>query len=280
MAVTTSQQITRYYDSFQNTDVTFTKEIIQALMLNTRQVFIKCLGYQWPCIIYSTSMTGAKIITNLQDSLKEALQKSNNTVSLRFSFRIPDKTDPLSFFVSARVVGIAPYGDPEKGMNFLHLQYTQRPPDDLIERIGSLLEASISSQKRRDERIVITPDTMKRLRLGAKTAQCTVSNVPRKGIIRDISFGGCKVIMQGIPKLLMEKPALVEFSFEDPTETLSIPGKIVRHEPVEGRDDISAFAIQFGEQGVPINYKMRISEYLRTVRSTATPPTAPAGSTG
>lgn len=267
MAVTTSQQITRYYEQFQNTDVTFTKDIIQALMLNTRQVFIKCLGYQWPCIIYSTSMTGAKIITNLQDSLKDSLQKSNNTVSLRFSFRIPEKTDPLSFFVSARVVGMAPYGDPGKGMNFLHLQFTQRPPDDLIERLGALLEASVSSQKRRDERIIITPDSMKRLRLGAKTAQISVANVPRKGIIRDVSFGGCKVIMQGIPKMLLEKPALVEFYFEDPTETIAIPGKIVRHEPVEGRPDISAFAVQFGEQTVPINYKMRISEHLRSVRT-------------
>jgi hypothetical protein len=267
MAVTTSQQISRYYEQFQNTDVTFTKEIIRALLLNNKQVFLKCLGYQWPCVIYSSSMTGAKIIANLQQALKDALKKSNNTVSLRYSFQIPEKSDPLSFFITARVVGLAPYGDPEKGMTYLHLQYGQRPPDDFIERIGALLQAGISSKKRREERIIVTPESVKKLRLGAKTAILTVAHVPRKGIIRDISFGGCKVIMQAIPQFVLEKPVLVEFAFEDPTETISIPGKLVRHEPVEGRTDISAFAVQFADETVPINYKMRLSEYLRSVRT-------------
>ncbi len=272
MAVTTSQQISRYYEQFQNTDVTFTKEIIRALLLNTRQVFVKCLGYQWPCIIYSTSMIGAKIITNLQDSLKDALQKANNTVSLRFSFRLPDKTDPLAFFITSRVVGMAPYGDPEKGMNFLHLQFTQRPPDDFIERIGSLLDASISAQKRRDERIIINPESIKRLKLGAKTAALTLDNVPRMGIIRDLSFGGCKVIMQGIPQFVLNKEVSTGIAFDDPSETISISGKVVRHEPVEGRDDIHAFAVQFTDQTVPIGYKLRISEYLRSNRGVVSTP--------
>ena len=110
MAVTTSQQISHYYNQFQNTDVTFTKEVIRALMLNTKQVFVKALGYQWPCIIYSSSMRSAKIITTMTQALKETLQKSKNTVSLRFSFIQREKTDPLAFFVSAKIAGISPYG--------------------------------------------------------------------------------------------------------------------------------------------------------------------------
>ena len=168
MAVTTSQQISHYYNQFQNTDVTFTKEVIRALMLNTKQVFVKALGYQWPCIIYSSSMRSAKIITTMTQALKETLQKSKNTVSLRFSFIQREKTDPLAFFVSAKIAGISPYGDPQKGLSFLNLAFTQRPPDDLIERLGNILEANVTSQRRREERIIITPDSTKKLNLASK----------------------------------------------------------------------------------------------------------------
>lgn len=266
MAVTTSQQITRYYEQFQATDVTFTKEVIRALLLNPKQVFIKVTGFQWPCIIYSSSMVGAKIITTMQGSLKEALQKSKNLVSLRFSFIQREKSDPLAFFVSARIAGISPYGDPAKGLSFLNLQFTQRPPDDLIERLGSILEANIAAQRRSEERIIMSPDTAKKLRMAVNGARVRVDNVPRKAILRDVSFGGAKVIMHGIPQFLLNKPATMYLDFEDPQETLTLSGVILRYEAVEGRTDIAAFAIKFEESAVPMAYKMRISEYLRPIK--------------
>ncbi len=269
MAVTTSQQISRYYDQFQNTEVTFTKEVIKALLLNTRQVFIKCLGYQWPCIIYSSSMKGAKVITTMQGALKDSIQKSKNLVSLRFSFILRDKNDPLAFFVSAKISGISPYGDPQRGFSFLNLVYTQRPPDDLIERLGYILEANVASQRRREERIIISPDTIKKIRLASKGAQVEVDNVPRKVLIRDISFGGAKVIMSGVPQFLVNKAATIRFIFDDPREVVTITGQIVRFEPVEGRSDIAAFALQYDEAAVPMSYKMRLSEYLRPIKRSA-----------
>ena len=266
MAVTTSQQITSYYQQFENTEVTFTREVIQALLLNTKQIFIKCLGYQWPCIIYSSSMSNAKIITTLQPSLRDSLNKSKNVVSLRFSFIQREKTDPLAFFVSSRIVGIAPYGDPTKGLSFLNLQYTQRPPDDLIERLGNLLSANVSFHRRREERIIISPDVQKKIGLLSTGVQVTVDNVPRKGLLRDISFGGAKVLMQGVPQFLVDRTASLRLEFDDPQETLTIAGTIVRFEPVEGRSDISAFAIQFEEKHVSMPFKMRLSSYLRLIK--------------
>lgn len=280
MAVTTSQQISRYYEQFQSTEVTFTKEIIRALLLNTKQVFLKSLGYQWPCIIYSSSMTGAKIITTMQQSLKETLQKSKNTVSLRFSFIQREKGDPLAFFVSAKIAGVSPYGDPAKGLSFLNLVFTQRPPDDLIERIGNILEANIASQRRSEERIIITPDSAKKIGFASKGAQVVVDNVPRKALIRDISFSGAKIIMPGIPQFLVNKPTLISFDFEDPAETIEIRGTIVRFETVEGRSDIAAFAVKYTEEAIPMSYKMRLSNYLRPIKqkpnaNAPTPPQTP-----
>ena len=266
MAVTTSQQISRYYQQFQSVDLTFTKEITRVMNLNPRQIFLKCLGYQWPCIIYSSSMVGAKIITNLQKSLKDAMVKSKNVVSLRYSFIYRDKSDPIAFFVSSKVVGVSPYGDPQKDLTFLTLQYTQRPPDDLIEAIGHVLEANVAAARRADERIVIAPDVSKRLGLVSKAALVVINNVPRSGLMRDISFGGLKLILQGVPQMLLEKEISIRIDFEEPRETVKILGRIVRFEPVQGRSDMAAFAVQFQENTVPVSYKIRLAEYLRSQR--------------
>jgi hypothetical protein len=266
MAVTTSQQITNYYQQFVHTEVTFTREVIQALLLNTKQIFLKCLGYQWPCIIYSSSMTEAKVITTLQPSLKEALAKSKNVVSLRFSFIQREKTDPLAFFVSARIKGISPYGDPAKGLSFLSLHFSQRPPDDLIERLGNLLAANVNFHRRREERIIVSPDVQKKIGLSSTGVQVVVDNVPRKGLIRDLSFGGAKIIMHGVPQFLVNRAATLRMEFDDPEETLTVNGSIMRYESVEGRSDISAFAVKYDEDKVPMPYKMRLSEFLRFVK--------------
>ena len=186
MPVTTSQQISRYYDQFRDVEVTFTKEVIKTTLLYTKQVYLKAVGYQWPVIIYSTSLSGAKIIANLQGSLKDALKQSNNIVSLRFSFLRRDKPDPLAFFVGARVAGIQPYQGTNQQLYFLTLQFTQRPPDDLIVILGSLLEANVNAQRRREERIIVNPDSMKKLRLASRGTVVSIANVPRKCIIRDV----------------------------------------------------------------------------------------------
>lgn len=266
MAVTTSQQISRYYQQFHTIDLTFTKEITRVINLNPRQIFLKCLGYQWPCIIYSSSMVGAKIITNLQKSLQEALVKSKSVTSLRYSFIQRDKPDPIAFFVSSKVAGLSPYGDPQKELTFLTLQYTQRPPDDLIEAIGHVLEANVAAARRSDERIVISPEVSKRLGLTSKGALVVINNVPRSGLLRDISFGGLKLILQGVPQMLLQKELAVRLDFEEPRETVKISGRIVRFEPVQGRSDMAAFAVQFQQDAVPVAYKMRLSEYLRSHR--------------
>ena len=62
MGVTTSQQLTRYYELYRDTEITFTKEVIRTLHLDPRQIYIKCSGSQWPCIINSTSLMAARVI--------------------------------------------------------------------------------------------------------------------------------------------------------------------------------------------------------------------------
>lgn len=266
MAVTTSQQITRYYEQFRTVDVTFTKEVIRATLLYTKQVFIKALGYQWPCIVYSSSMVGAKIIVNMTKSLRETVQKANNMVSLRYSFLQKDKADPLSFFVSAKITGSTPYGNQKPDLHFLTLTYTQRPPDDLIEILGRLLEAHSTSKRRKETRIPVTADSARKMGINPKDVLVYIEGVPRRCIIRDISFGGAKLIILGVAKFLVDKKAILRLQVTEDDSYLDIEGTVIRFEAVEGRNDIAAIAVQFNEDTVPVTYKMLLSTYLRSAK--------------
>jgi hypothetical protein len=83
MGVLTSQKITVFYERFKSIEVTFTKEIIQVTGLLTQQVHLKCVSDFWPCVIYSSSFQGAKIVANVKSGLQGKLQQANNYVSLR-----------------------------------------------------------------------------------------------------------------------------------------------------------------------------------------------------
>lgn len=266
MGVATSQQISKYFERYRGIDVTFTKEIISATGLVTKQVYLKCVGESWPCVIYSSSFQSAKIIINSRSGLYEKIQRANNLVSIRYSFKESDKVDPFMFFVAGRATGFAPYGgSPDVAM--LTVSFTQRPPDDLIEIMGRLLDANINSTKRREERVLLTPESMRKLRLISKETAVFIQGVPRRCILRDISFSGAKVIMVGVAKFLADREVSLRIDFDDPRESPLLKGKIVRIEDVEGRKDLVALAINFVEQNTPMAYKLRINDFITQVRA-------------
>jgi hypothetical protein len=120
--------------------------VIQATGLKSQHIYLKCLGDQWPCVIYSSSLIGAKIIANTKSKLFEKIRAANSLVQLRFSFAQEDKTDPLTFFVSGKVTGYTPYSKENQDLSFINISYTQRPPDDLISYLGNF-SRPISTRK-------------------------------------------------------------------------------------------------------------------------------------
>jgi len=266
MSITTGQQITKYYELYQSIDVTFTKEVIHASGILTQQVFLKCMGEQWPCVLYSTSFVGAKVIASVKPALFDKIRKANNLVSIRYSFKDMSKSDPITFFVAGKVAGFAPYNQGTGDLQFLTVQFTQRPPDPLIEIMGHLLEANVNSTKRREERILVTPEVCRKVGIVSKETVLFIQGVPRKCILRDISFSGAKVIIVGIAKFLIEKPCIMRLEMDEPHETYDIRGKVVRSEDVEGRKDLAAIAIYFEPASIPMIYKMHLSDYFSQIR--------------
>jgi hypothetical protein len=171
------------------------------------------------------------------------------------------------FFITARVSDISPYMD-STDLAVVTLTFTQRPPDDFIEIIGKLIEANTNAVRRREERIVITEDSKRRLGIMKEETIIQIQNVPRHCILRDLSFSGAKVVLMGLAMFVKDKDAVLRIDFEEPRETINIPGKVVATENIGGRKDLIAASIKFDETAVPMPYKMHINGYLTALRKT------------
>lgn len=264
MGIVTSQQLTRYYELYRDTEVIFSKEVIKTLHMDPRQVYVKCTDSQWPCIINSTSFLGAKIIIGSKGGAYARLSKEKGTVNLRFCFSQGEK-QPISFFVSARVQEIVPYME-SSDLAVVNLTYIQRPPDDLIELIGRLLEANTNALRRRDERIPITEESLRKLSLAKADAVIFIDNVPRHCIVRDISFSGAKILLLGVAQFLNNKNAVLRLEFYDPHEVITLPASIVKTDMAQGRKDIIIVCLQYDATKIPITYKLHINNYLTGMR--------------
>lgn len=265
MAIATSQQISRYFDLYQNTEITFTKDIIHTLKMDPRQIYIKFPGSQWPCIINSTSFKLARIIVGTKGgAFQQISQKDPPPVNLRFCF-VSSDNQPLSFFITGKISEITPYMN-SKELAVVTVTYTQRPSDDLIEMVGHLLDASVNFVRRKEERISINEDSLRKLNIPHEKTIIIIQNVPRHCILRDLSFGGAKVILLGLAQFLVNKDAILRISFEEPDEIVSLKGKVTNAEQVQGRKDIISVSINFDNASVPLTYKIHINNFITTTR--------------
>ena len=240
-----------------------TRMLQKPQVCSQKRFFLKFKEGQRPCILYSCSLESARVIAALPPNILENLQDNETNVSLRLSFLKDETPKPVehNFFIQSRLNSHSKVSKDQPDLYLLNLNYSTRPPDDLIEILGFLLEANVNATKRKEERVLITVDSMKKLHLGSKNCILEIDSIPRKGILRDVSFTGCKVIIQGNAKFLINKPVIVKL-INDKGEAFHVSGKILRFEEVQGRRDLAAMALHFALEDLPLSYKMMINNYL------------------
>ena len=265
MGITTTQQINRYYEQFRDTEIAFSKDIIRITSLDPRQIYIKCSGSQWPCIINSTSFSMARIVVGTKGGAYSQLSaKESPLVNLRFCFN-PPGSDFIMFQVPGKVSNISPYMNSSE-LAVITLTFTQRPPDDLIEIVGQLLDANQNALRRKEERIILNEDSRRKLGIAKEETIINIQNVPRHCIMREISFSGAKIILAGLSQFLTGKEAQMRIDFDDPPESVILRGVVAAADLVEGRKDICQISVKFDEASLPLTFKMHLSNYLTTVK--------------
>lgn len=261
MSIPTSKVINHYYRQYSEIDVTFTKEVIRATALVPEQVYLKCAGQTWPCVIYSSSLVKARVIVNAKSGILESLQNAKNLVQLRFGFLEVNKQEPFMFFVSGKSTGYNQHGN-SPDFVIISISYSQRPPDDLVAILGRFLDANVNSARRKEERILLEPNAIRELSLITTNTIAYIQGLPRKCILRDISFSGAKIIIMGITKFLIDREIFIKMEFDDPAEVYLIKGRSMRGEEVERRKDLVALGVSFEPTTLPMTYKMRLNDYL------------------
>ena len=214
MAVTNNHTISDFYDFFRDREVVLNKQNLKALKIDPRQIFLKYNGGQWPCIINSTSMQFSTIIIGTGSGVyKELNGKPNCTVSLKFCF-IDSDNNPIQFFVNCVVNEISSFNNSTE-LALIKLVFTQRPPDDLIERLGEFLQVNENFIKKMYEKIPLNKDSVRLLGLPKEESYVFIENVPRKCIVKELYFGGARLLFVGVPKFLQNKQVCLKLLFID-----------------------------------------------------------------
>jgi hypothetical protein len=257
----TSQHIARLYDSFSKTEVTFNAQVIIASGLLTTEVRLTVGEERFPCVLYACSMKGARVIAEIGEKASGALKRSNNLVSLHLAFRQKDEHSAITFFVSAKLDNLAEYNPQKPSVRFATLTFTQRPSDSLIGILGSLLEINANSVRRREERIVLTPESMKKIGLESKESCVAIGGSPRRCMLRDLSFSGAKILLPTTGTLHEQEPVNLKLSRCEHKDDTVLGGSIVRVEDVAGHSDLVALSIRYSSEP-PISYKQRLNGFF------------------
>jgi len=256
-----AQHVARFYDSYRDTEVTFNSQVIIASGLLTSEVHLKVANLHIPCVLYACSMKGARVIAEIGTPAAGALAGSGSSALLRLSFQTDPHEPAASFFVTARVESLTEYHPQKPHVQFVTLDFTQKPSDILIGILGSLLEISSNALRRKDERIVLTPESMKRIGLPSKESCVAIGGSARRCILRDLSFGGAKILMSTLGTPQAEKKVLLKLNKCELKDDTVLDGAIVRVEDVEGRNDLVALSIKFSTEP-PISYKQKINSFF------------------
>lgn len=266
MSIVTSQQLIQYYERYRETEVTFNTQVTTATGLVPRNMYLRVLDRELPCTVFSSSMASARVIANVKANFFLDLKRPNTRLALRWCFKRQDKVEPMTFFVPCRVTGFTHFNVQKPGVQMMTIVFTQKPPNDLIEILGGLLEANWNSQQRREERIPITPENMKKLGMDSRDAFLLMGEASRRCLLKDLSFIGAEVLASGLTASDAGRPTTLRISKGEQATDMTLQGTITRVEEVGGRRDIKAVAIEYATD-TPISYKLLINSFITSRRS-------------
>lgn len=263
MAIVTTQTIKELFNKFRSIEVTFNKDVSKATGLQPKKISLKFKETARPCVLYASSMESARVILSLPSDMLQDIKENESNVALKLSFIKDEQPKPieLNFFIQGRLTNFESYSENQPDVYFCTINFSTRPPDDLIEILGFLLEANVNATKRKEDRALVTVDSMKKLDLGSRNCVIVVDEIPRKAILRDLSFSGSKVIIQGNAKFLLNKVTVLRI-LNSKGESIAIKGTILRFEEVQGRRDLAAIAIHFPLEALPLSYKVMMNNFL------------------
>ncbi|MBN2441289.1 MAG: PilZ domain-containing protein [Spirochaetales bacterium] len=264
MATQTRHRCDEYYRMYLDHDVSFTKEIIKDIGLIPEKNFLRYGGENIPCIIYSASMTRSRIIAQLRAPICEKIGLGNKTASLSLAFKREKSQDPVSLFINSKIAGFTPYKSDIPGVNFVTLTYMNKPPDDFIYKLGTVLSERSDETKRKEERIPVDDETTKTMNLQTDKIWVFCDNKQIPCVLKDISFSGAKVITKGQKEFFANKPIKLVLNISNLDGISAMIGKVVYCEEIVINKTIKfiSLGLAFDKAKIPDSYKEWVQSFM------------------
>lgn len=267
MATLPSQKLQELYEEYGSKEIAFNKSIRTATGVDTQKICLKIGGEHLPCILYSCSMNDAKVIMPLDTEAFEMIKRARNLVNLRFAFCPKNTKAPIIFFVSSIIKGFTSFELQHESSYLVSLEFNQRPPDDLIETIGTIFQSIENFERRRELRITLDSNVVNDMEITSVNTYCVVDSIKRPCILKNLSASGCGIIMMCNPKFLINKKITIAIYLYSRKEPILLEGEIKRSEGIEGRHDLYLMGILLNSDEIPYSYKDMINSYIDHLES-------------
>lgn len=255
------------YNEHKDHDVTLSQKVIRNIGLIVDQVLLKCGSAKVPCIIYSTSMVKARIIARMNDEILEELNKHKNNVSLRFTFFVKTQSQTISFYMNSKVINSEEYDGNRPDFYYISLEFTKRPPDDLIDILGNYITEQQSRHKRAEERVVFNGQENSSPFFKSMENFLFVSGNGKRCVLAEISIFSAKVLISGKPDEYKEGESAMLLMKSEALEGLGeMVGKIGRVDLINREEGMFSVIIVFNQDMIPPVYKMWVAQCIEMIK--------------
>ncbi|MBN1697856.1 MAG: PilZ domain-containing protein [Spirochaetales bacterium] len=262
--VRTRHQSDEFYNKYHDLDVSFAGKVIKAIRMIPQKTYLRFSGESIPCILYSSSFSGARIIIPLNKKTCEKISLGNKTATLNLSFLDTQGKDPISIFINAKITGFTPYKSDRPDINFVTLRYSNKPPDELIFRLGEVCESLNDMSRRKERRLIIDDEKAVSMNLRTDKISLFCDGKRNNCIIRDISYSGAKVITRGNPETYLDKRVMLILNVKGVNGIGEMLCSVVHCEGIHTYDaeNFIALGLRFDMEGIPESYKTWLKTYL------------------
>jgi len=271
MNVLGSGMIQNLYERYKKVEVTYNAQVTEALGYLPKDASLKIQGNQYPCLLHSMSFDSAKLILGVPLTKLDSLKDGAKLAILRLAFLGSRSGAPEAYQISGSLtVTQTRQNTDQSAILILEMSFNHRPQDGLLEIQGGYLDLQKDARQRHDERIPITDASALVLGLLSRNSTITVDAIPRKCLVRELSYGGAKIILTGLAQFLGDKNFELELVFAEEGK-MFLPGQVVRSDPVEGHKELAVLGLRYSPEKVPMGYLTSLQRGLKRGMSEPAP---------
>ncbi len=275
MATLGTNALQAIYQEYLTTELTYVKEVAEGLGLLPAESTLKLQSVLYPCVVHSASFQSAKLLLRLTAEQAVTVQIGSKVATLALVLLDSRKAKKELYQFNGTFQIIQKHLAGANDVVFLaNLMFSHRPHEVFLQVHGNYLNLKKEAQQRLQDRILLSPETQTILGLSSLNTTVVIDKIERKCLLREVSYGGSRVVLTGVSQFLTEKP--FELTFPHVTHgDLILPGVISRAENLESHRGLAQLALTFTAGKVPMHYLSTLQKGFKQGLGSARVPKAP-----